>query len=364
MTPRARTRSVRPFPFLLLLLFAAGALAVGSLAHAAAPPPPSELQAYLDSLRQAGVSELGRGELLTVSSVQERVDLMTFEKFGDVYVTQYQDRFCGIPGHATMPEVLAAEKGVDALRPLADFDGSGFVSTEEAARFRELFELGRSLPYVVEHEKTTDAAVLSRALRRSPAELAAASAEYPALTAKSRALFPPLPALQGLPPAAPRPAAPAGDDFQALAAKVRESGMSESARRDLLGLAAIRAGAAAMTPIKDPESGRYGMEYRRIEKDAGRRQALSEPALPELKRLADFDGSGFVTGEEAARLRHLVALGRQVPFVAQREGTDGPTVARHLGMKTEELKAKLADYARLAERSPGDLFPAPPALRF
>jgi hypothetical protein len=33
-------------------------------------------------------------------------------------------------------------------------------------------------------------------------------------------------------------------------------------------------------------------------------------------------------------------------------------------MKPDELKAKLADYARLAERAPGDLFPTPPALQF
>src|SRR5262249_19226295 len=159
--------------------------------------------------------------------------------------------------------------------------------------------------------------------------------------AKSRDLFPPLPALQGLPVAAPRPAVAAtGDDFQALAAKVRSSGMSESARRELLGLAAVRAGAVEMKPLRDPESGRYGMEARRIEKDASRRDALAEPQLDELKRLADFDGSGFVTGEESARLRQLFALGRQIPFVAGREGTDGATIARHLGMKPEELKTQ------------------------
>jgi hypothetical protein len=33
-------------------------------------------------------------------------------------------------------------------------------------------------------------------------------------------------------------------------------------------------------------------------------------------------------------------------------------------MKPDELKVKLADYSRLAERAPGDLFPVLAALRF
>src|SRR5712691_8299179 len=48
-------------------------------------------------------------------------------------------------------------------------------------------------------------------------EVYVAHVEYPALAAKNRDLFPPLPPLQGLPPAvtAPRPASStAGDDFQ------------------------------------------------------------------------------------------------------------------------------------------------------
>jgi len=365
MLLRATARSVRP----CFLCFGVGILALAAVAPAIAlPPPPSELQSYLDTIRKAGRSELAWGELLTVSSVKEHVALVSFDKFGEVYVAEYQDRFCGVPGHAQRPEVIAAEKGIDALRPLADFDGSGFVSTEEATRFKNLFELGRAIPYVVAHEKTTTAAALARALRRSVDELAAAYAEYPALTAKDRDLFPPLPPLSGLPPAGAAPRRPAAtsadDDFQAFAAQVQNAGMSESARQELLGLAAVRAGAVEMRPRKDPESGLYGKEYRRIEKDAARRQALAEPHLAGLQRLADFDGSGFVTSEEAARLIRLFVLGRQVAFIARQEGTDGPTVARLLGRRPEELATQLADYARLAERAPGDLFPAAPALRF
>jgi hypothetical protein len=266
--------------------------------------------------------------------------------------------------------VIATEKGVDALLPLADLDGSGWVSSEEAERFQKLFDLGRAVPYVMAQEKTADAAAVARALRLTASDLARAYADYPALTARSRDLFPPLPALQGLPalPAAPRPAASQGKgaDFRALAAEVQGSGMSENARRYLLGLAALADGTAQWIPRKAPESGLYtSMEYRVIDRDAARRNARAEPRLPELRRLADFDGSGFVTTAEAARLRNLLLFGKRLAFVVQEEKTtDGPTVARLVGIQAAELQAQLADYGHLAERAPGDLLAPLPSLRF
>jgi hypothetical protein len=364
MLARVSMQSVRLGP--LSRLGASGLLGLvlgtGPVSPAAPISAGPEARAYLEAIRQDGMSELARLHLSQVSSVLERVILLDFLKVDDVYLTDWVDRFCGVPGAAQNPLVVAAQKGIAVLRPLADLDRSGFVSTEEASRFKQLFELGRAVPFVLAREKTTDAATVARFLRLSVPELAADYAEYPSLTARSGKLFPPLPTLQGLP--ASRPAPLASTEFPAYRAAVERSGLSELAHQTLQGIAMLRTGAVHLSFVKDPETGRYNQVNRRIEKDAARREAMAEPELPGLRPLADFDGSGFVTSEESSRLRRLFLLGRRVAAVAEKEGTDGRTVATAVGAKLGDLKAELAEYEQQSARLKGDLLAPVPALRF
>ena len=118
---------------------------------------PADLRAYLEEIKAAGMTEDAAASLRTVASIEVGVTILEIQtdEAGKVSGRGFSARFCPRPGMSEearaqlKKEIDAMEEKVKSeiarLRPLADRDGSGFVSSEEGHRFRKLYEMGRSL---------------------------------------------------------------------------------------------------------------------------------------------------------------------------------------------------------------------------
>lgn len=109
-----------------------------------------DLQQHVSELRQEGMSESAKRSLTTVASIWAGAVLLTVEKLPSAeYESRFTTGFCPRPG-ADPEEVKALRQKLDErvqaelrrLKPFADRDGSGFISTEEASQFRELVLFG------------------------------------------------------------------------------------------------------------------------------------------------------------------------------------------------------------------------------
>lgn len=143
--------------------------AMGALAFAAGcQRSSSELADYLEKIRASGMSEGAESAVRTVASIRVGQTLLMFDKEAETgrYDRVYRSGSCPLPG-ATSEQLEAwkkrtlegTQKELDRLKPLADLDHSGFVTTEEGARFRNIFEFGVEAAYVCQHEPCTRTSV-------------------------------------------------------------------------------------------------------------------------------------------------------------------------------------------------------------
>ncbi|MFL6264295.1 MAG: hypothetical protein ACJ76Y_31800 [Thermoanaerobaculia bacterium] len=144
-------------------------IAVGALALAAGCQRSSpELADYLEKIRASGMSESAESSIRTVASIRVRQTLLMFDKEAETgrYDRVYRSGSCPLPG--ATPEQLevwkkrtleGTQKELNRLKPLADLDRSGFVTTEEGARFRNIFEFGVEAAYICQHEPCTPASI-------------------------------------------------------------------------------------------------------------------------------------------------------------------------------------------------------------
>jgi hypothetical protein len=136
--------------FLALALLAAGSVFAGD-------DMPADLRAYLEEIKAAGMTEDASASLRTVAGIETGATLLDIrtDEAGKISSRGYTAAFCPRPGMSEeartqlRKEMEAMEAKVklemERLRPLADRDGSGFVSSEEGLRFRRLYELGKSV---------------------------------------------------------------------------------------------------------------------------------------------------------------------------------------------------------------------------
>ena len=127
-----------------MLLIFQGAL-VGQQKHS------SELDRYIQNIRNDRMTEDAKLTMETISSIRTGHTTLTFVKdsTSGTYGTSYGSTFCPRPG-TDSSENLKISKQIDAdvnadikkIRPLADFDNSGFITTDEANRFRRVIEFG------------------------------------------------------------------------------------------------------------------------------------------------------------------------------------------------------------------------------
>ena len=141
--------------FLALALLGAGGAFAGE-------DMPADLRAYLEEIKATGMTEEAAGSLRTVASIEVGATILEIEtdEAGKVSGRRFTSRLCPRPGMSEearaqlKKEMDAIEEKVESevarLKPLADRDGSGFVSSEEGHRFRRLYEMGRSLLVVTE----------------------------------------------------------------------------------------------------------------------------------------------------------------------------------------------------------------------
>lgn len=127
-----------------------------SAAHRQDPP---DMQEYIQKIRTDGVSEHAYTELYTISSVLLGQNMFYFHKVDSTgrLWPGLMSTTCRNPNADPSEEAVEerrlkteVESLTIRLKPFADSDGSGFVSTREARSFRELLEFGALAAHVVE----------------------------------------------------------------------------------------------------------------------------------------------------------------------------------------------------------------------
>lgn len=121
---------------------------------------PADMQKYIDEIRQYGMSEAGKGHLLMIASIRNGFTELVFPQGPDgSYGMSYTSLLCKNP--SMDPDVARRERqeaetknGLETIRlkPLADSDRSGFVTTEEAWQFRQLVEFVYKIAHVSARE--------------------------------------------------------------------------------------------------------------------------------------------------------------------------------------------------------------------
>lgn len=112
---------------------------------------PADLRECLDNIQRRGMSEMATSHITGIAGIRLGQSTLTFAQYDQAgrYWPSYQSNTCPVPG--THPDTLAVrqreltvarEAEMAILQPLADSDGSGFVSTKEAGTFRTVFEFG------------------------------------------------------------------------------------------------------------------------------------------------------------------------------------------------------------------------------
>ncbi len=155
-------------------------------------------------------------------------------------------------------------------------------------------------------------------------------------------------------------------DLLEYIARIRESGMSESARGALGMIAGVRAGSTILKYERADGSPRYwatftstgcplpGADPGKVAEWQASLRAKEEAEFERLKPLADKDGSGFVSTEEGNEFRELMEFGVLAEQVREAEGPGLEKVAMASGLEMKEAEAKLERYRSLLGRLPAE----------
>ena len=128
----------------------------------------SDLEEYLKQVRDTGMSEMGRGDIHWVASLISGERILDFLKddTSDRLWPRYTSATCPNPNADPLQEAqrqrrLNTERQalVAQLKPFADSDSSGFVSTAEGSSFRNLVEFGYLAAHVVKTGEPTVKAI-------------------------------------------------------------------------------------------------------------------------------------------------------------------------------------------------------------
>lgn len=146
----------------------------------------SDLESYLEEIRLSGISEMGRADVATIANICAGATLLEYRKddASGRYWPGYMSATCPKPD-ADPPQIEMwkklrrsdADVLVDKLKPYADADGSGFVTTKEAGEFRRLVEFGYLVAQVNRSEGTS-VKVITNASGYSPDEVAQKAKAY------------------------------------------------------------------------------------------------------------------------------------------------------------------------------------------
>lgn len=131
----------------------------------------ADLKAYLDEIRASGASEGARSAVRMIAGISSGATILEYrlDEASGRYWPSYMSATCPNP-NATNPELeqwkLLRRSETDILseklKPFADADQSGFVTTQEADEFRSLIEFGY-LVAQVNRDEGTSVALVARA---------------------------------------------------------------------------------------------------------------------------------------------------------------------------------------------------------
>ena len=141
------------------------ALSGAGLVYSTQGDTPGDLNAYIAEIRRHMMAEHAKSELETIAGIRIGQTDLRYQKgsSGDRYFPSYRATTCPKPG--ADPEAVAkwraalnkrADEEIERLRPFADSDGSGFVSTTEGMAFRQLMEFGYLVKTLVQADDGSD----------------------------------------------------------------------------------------------------------------------------------------------------------------------------------------------------------------
>jgi hypothetical protein len=137
-------------------------LALAAVAAAQDRQDPKDLAECVEQIRARGMSEVAYSHLGTVAGMRVGGSSWAFKKdeTSGAYWTSYTSNRCRLPNEdpaeaerERMQFQYKLDTEVSRLRPLADADGSGFVSTAEGLAFRKLCEFGYKAAFVASEEQ-------------------------------------------------------------------------------------------------------------------------------------------------------------------------------------------------------------------
>ena len=146
----------------------------------------SDLETYIEGIRASGISEMGRNHLRMIAGICVGSTILEyrFDEASGRYWPSYMSAKCPKPGAVALEieswrkfKVSESDKLLPRLKPFADANGSGFVTTEEASEFRWLIEYGYLAERVI-RDSGRELAYLAKASGKEPKEAGERLAAY------------------------------------------------------------------------------------------------------------------------------------------------------------------------------------------
>lgn len=155
--------------------------------------------------------------------------------------------------------------------------------------------------------------------------------------------------------------APAQSELEQYLAERRAAAMTEGAESAIRSVASILGGATILLVEKSEDGslersystalclrpGSATPEQQKLKAEIEQQVAVE---FGRLKGVADFDASGFVTGQEGARLRELVEFGLMLDQLPAQDGSTLQSVAKVLHRDEAWVSAMAAAYEQLRLR--------------
>lgn len=150
---------------------------------------PEDLSGYIEEIRERGTTEMAASHLQSIAGIRAGVTIISYpyDEENEFYQTRYRSTVCPIPNASPRELTTFREETLNAtqeeferLQLLADSDGSGFVSTEEAALYRRMVEFGWKVRYL--EREGIDAGMLASQMGMEEQQFVSQREEYEEFT--------------------------------------------------------------------------------------------------------------------------------------------------------------------------------------
>ena len=141
-----------------------------------------EMDAYIAEIRDSRMMEGARENMRAVVAIHIGHWSVTYSK--NEASGKYEEAFRAVISPLSDRFDAERDSGMELIFPLADLDSSGFITTGEAQRFRELYEFGLQAAAVIEAEGF-NRHLISELTRVHPVDLDDSVNEYNTLVERS-----------------------------------------------------------------------------------------------------------------------------------------------------------------------------------